>query len=113
MSDLINLDDAAKFGIFSSATHILLELGCDDIQSVLPEITFKTCSITSDKMIRFSVSKIPTVRSQGHAGKYNTRVCGSVGGFVPMGQVVCSKCRTKQYKNSNGLSKKHRCIEKC
>ena len=106
MSDLINLDDAAKASIFSSATRILLEL---EDQSVLPEITFKTRSLASECMITYSVSRIPSVS----AGKYNTRVRGSVCSFVPMGQVVCSECGTNQYKNSDGLPKKHLCIEKC
>jgi hypothetical protein len=106
MSFLIDLDDAVKDGIFSNATRILLK---SEYQPMLPEITFTKRSLVSECMITYSVSKIPTVS----AGKYNTRVRGSVGGFVPMGQVVCSKCRTKQYKNSDGLPKKHLCIEKC
>ena len=110
MSVLIDLDDAVKDGIFSNATRILLE---SEYQPILPEITFKNPSLTSRNMITHSVSRIRNTRLQGYAGKYNTRVRGSVGSFVPMGQVVCSECGTNQYKNSDGLPKKHLCIEKC
>ena len=106
MSVLIDLDDAVKDGIFSNATRILLE---SEYQPMLPEITFTKRSLASECMITYSVSRIPSVS----AGKYNTRVRGSVGSFVPMGQVVCSKCGTNQYEKSEGKPKKHLCIEKC